>query len=353
MIRQTAACPEADRPEPLERLRLHRPQQGSLCMLPSRTTSTRWPTPRPDRPPDQLPHAAMPVNPPSIPIDPRPTAERRIQPGADAARPGARPRQPGGPAPRPTPSLTNHRRLQRARSARRGHQHDHRQAPPDLGRARLHASRPAVHRADDPPAGQLRSGHRYVVAMRDLKDSAGKTLPAPRASATTATPAHQPGRDQPAPLASRTSSTTLAEPGIKRSTSTWPGTSPPPATRTTRPGRSDAGPGLRDPRRHDRATAWSRARARVHRRLGRRRTSDPRIARRIKGTYEVPCYLIPSCAAGRHHEPRTRRDADAKRHLDRQLRVHRPARDAVRRSEPGDRRRPAIYGHGLIGRHRR
>ena len=86
------------------------------------------------------------------------------------------------------------------------------------------------------PATNFAAGHRYMVALRDLKDSAGETIPAPRASATTATtcPPARPRSTSSAPL--RAIFKTLRRAGSTRSTSTSPGTSRSPPTRTSPPG---------------------------------------------------------------------------------------------------------------------
>ena len=49
------------------------------------------------------------------------------------------------------------------------------------------------------------------------------------------------------------------------------------------------------------------------------------IARRVKGTFQVPCFLFPNCGAGRHDETQRRRQSDRKRHVDGELRLHHPA----------------------------
>ena len=50
------------------------------------------------------------------------------------------------------------------------------------------------------------------------------------------------------------------------------------------------------------------------------------IARRVKGTFEVPCFLFPSCEPGGRMMLDARRSTDPERHLDGQLRLHHPAR---------------------------
>ena len=134
---------------------------------------------------------------------------------------------------------------------------DHRRAAADLDRARLErdhtGTRPhcSIH-----PAKNLTDGHRYIVALRGLKDAAGATLEARRPGSAsirdgipTDNPAIESRRDhfeQGVRLRSR-------GPAIEpRSTSTSPGTSPWRAPRTslgrdarasgTTPSRSSATP---------------------------------------------------------------------------------------------------------------
>ena len=70
------------------------------------------------------------------------------------------------------------------------------------------------------------------------------------------------------------------------------------------------------------------------------------IARRVKGSFQVPCYLFPSCAPGGTFQLDAGRGADPERHLDRQLRLHRPRVGGHRPAGAG---RPSLYGHGLFG----
>ena len=49
------------------------------------------------------------------------------------------------------------------------------------------------------------------------------------------------------------------------------------------------------------------------------------IARRVKGTFVVPCFLFPSCAPGGTMVAQRRRQADTERRLAGQLRLHHPA----------------------------
>ena len=79
------------------------------------------------------------------------------------------------------------------------------------------------------------SGHRYIVALRNLKDAGGADDPgARRASATTATSCPRTSRrSTPARALRGGSSRPCATPASSARTSTWPGTSRSPATRTS------------------------------------------------------------------------------------------------------------------------
>ena len=60
-------------------------------------------------------------------------------------------------------------------------------AAADLDRARLAGLEPDQTDLIIRPGKNLQEGHRYIVALRNLKDAGGGTIPAPRASGCTAT----------------------------------------------------------------------------------------------------------------------------------------------------------------------
>ena len=130
-------------------------------------------------------------------------------------------------------------------------------------------------------------------------------------------------------------------------TSTWPGTSPLPATRTTPPGCWHAQRGLRPARRHEPRGRIPRATSpsfQCHERENSRRRRS-RIAREVKGTFTVPCYLSPNCAPGGTFQldanGRPRRTAPGP--------PTSTASSRARRSAAPAPARPSLYGHGLFG----
>ena len=202
------------------------------------------------------------------------------------------------------------------------------------------ATEPAGTAPADPPGEELRlEGHRYIVALRDLKRADGQhDQGARRASATTAT----------ACPSSRRRSTrrrahiegifgTLAARGSRARTSTWPGTSPWPAT-TTSPAGCSTSATTPSPRS---ATATSpTARRRATRRPSRSRRSqdftaaqNPQVARRGQGHgRRCRATSTPGCAPGGRFDARRRAACRARqRQLGRQLRLHHPALRGRRR----------------------
>lgn len=74
---------------------------------------------------------------------------------------------------------------------------------------------------------------------------------------------------------------------------------------------------------------------------------DPEMARRIQGTYEVPCYLVPNCEPGGRFELGSNGLPSRNGTFTAQFNCGVPhaAVDAVG-AQPG---RPQVYGHGLLG----
>ena len=201
------------------------------------------------------------------------------------------------------------------------------------------------------PATNFAAKHRYIVALRNLKDASGQTIAAPegfryyrddlpsaksrinkqraRFEPIFQHPAR--GRDRALRPLPRLGLHRRLRPEHRRAHAPHP-------QRRLRPARRH-GPRRRGGQRH------RRRRSRVD-------TVDidpkPGVARRVRGTYTVPCYLFPSCAPGRPLSARRRRHADAKRRLDAPTstassRTPRPMTSARRPD------RPAVYGHGLFG----
>ena len=196
------------------------------------------------------------------------------------------------------------------------------------------------HRAADPRATQFESGHRYIVAMRNLKDCArqdaggARGLPLlPRRPAL-----RRKRRSTTRASASRRSSARCARRRSSAPTSTSPGTSRSPATRTspsacctsaTTPSPSSATPTSRD-------GVVQGGDAGVHGRHGRRPTPSRRD--RPPGPRHVHGPLLPDqrLRGAGGLRPRRQRQPGPARHLHGQLRLHHPPR---RRRRSGRRAR--------------
>ena len=124
------------------------------------------------------------------------------QPALDAGEPGRQAHRPGRHQPQrrirprladrdPGPGLDNRRPSTgparcrsrprthvRPQSAGGRHQHTHGQAPADLGRDRLEPARTSRTEPDHPARREPRRGHRYIVALRNLRDKNGNAAQA-------------------------------------------------------------------------------------------------------------------------------------------------------------------------------
>ena len=229
-----------------------------------------------------------------------------------------------------------------------------RQALADLGRDRLErvdagrdrAAR-STRRSTSPP------GHRYIVALRNLKDAAGKTIEAPegfryyRDDLPSERAAINKQRD-----ALRRIFTTLRGRASSATTSTSPGTSRSPATRTSPPRmlhiRDDAFAQLGDT---TSPTAWSRAPRRRSR--SESLTTQPqarRIARRVRGHLHGALLPDPDCAAGRAPQLDSNGAAEQNGTWTANFDCIIPRRRPMTaRRAPGA---SAVYGHGLFGERR-
>ena len=216
------------------------------------------------------------------------------------------------------------------------------------------------------PAKNFAAGRRYIVAMRNLKTATGATIPAPEGFTYYRDDLrlHR-ARDQQPPRALRAH---LQRASRRRrssaATSTSPGTSPSPATATspgacstfaTTPSSSSATRNLADLKVQggspsfavDEVTELARCGA-----DGCQDGEDPNVAREIRGSFTVPCYLEPDCDAGGRFRPRRQGAAEPERHLDRELQLHRarPPSTAVDRDrQPARRLRPRAPGQRRRG----
>ena len=254
-------------------------------------------------------------------------------PGLDTPA-GAREHQPD-PAQRPEP--------QRVAGLERADRRDRRrdqQAGPDLGRARLERDSPAGTALLIHPAHPVRV--RAPLHRRDAQAQGRGGQQARRAGGLPLLPrrpALRRGGDHRASAsASRTSSARCARRKSSATTSTWRGTSRSPATRTspaacctsaTTRSRSSATPtsptgSSRAPRPRSRSTTVD---------------NDPEraeIARRVTGTFTVPCYLTNNCEAPAVFDLDANGNPIQHGTYDGQLRLHHPAR---RRRRSGASRR--------------
>ncbi|MEX2193968.1 MAG: hypothetical protein WD844_01665 [Thermoleophilaceae bacterium] len=200
------------------------------------------------------------------------------------------------------------------------------------------------------PGVNFEEGHRYIVALRDLRDAAGNTLEA-RAP-------FRAWRDNPAPNAGGRRGHmedlfgTLGEAGIERESLylAWDFTVASERSLTERMLhiRDDAFAQLGDTDLADlqvegRAPAYT-----VDAVTDYTPEQDARIARRIEGTFQVPCYLAAglTCVTG----TRFRYGADGK-----PLRLTENSVEAnyichvPRSASAASPARPSLYGHGLLG----
>ena len=199
------------------------------------------------------------------------------------------------------------------------------------------------------PAVNFASGHRYIVALRHLRNAAGEPIEAPVAFRyyRDKVPSKQPEinarRGHFEAIFKR-----LQMSGIHRSDLylAWDFTV---ASDQNNAGRelamrNAAFAQLGDTNLADRVPQGESPELRSDR--NRRRTEPgpdrPPRQRHLRGAL-LP---IPQLRPGRHDAPRRKRRADPERHLDRQLRLHHPG---VGDDRPGGNRMALLYGHGLFG----
>jgi hypothetical protein len=203
------------------------------------------------------------------------------------------------------------------------------------------------------PAVNFASGHRYIVALRNLKDAAGQTIQAPEG--------FRYYRDQlpsnEAPINAQRSRFelifgTLRGAGIRRSDLylAWDFTVATDENIAARELhiRDDALASLGDTTPGDGVMDGSAPDFQVTQIDNFTPVQDPEIARRVRGSFTVPCYLEPSCGPGGSFQlggaglPSRNTGNDWTANFD--CILPRSAIDGT--PTPG---RPAIYGHGLFG----
>jgi hypothetical protein len=215
------------------------------------------------------------------------------------------------------------------------------------------AGSPATTALEIHPAVNFASGHRYIVALRNLKDAAGQTIPGPEG--------FRYYRDQlpssEAPINAQRSRfesifSTLRGAGIRRSNLylAWDFTVATDENIAARELhiRDDALASLGDTTPGDGVMDGSAPDFQVTQVDNFTPVQDPEIARRVRGTFTVPCYLEPNCGPGGSFQlggdglPSRNTGNDWTANFD--CIIPRSAIEGT--PTPG---RPAIYGHGLFG----
>jgi hypothetical protein len=202
------------------------------------------------------------------------------------------------------------------------------------------------------PARNYAAGHRYVVAMRNLKNSAGELIPAPdgfryyRDHLPTKEPAIKSQRAR-----FRSIFKTLHKAGIKRKSLylAWDFTVASDENIAERMLhiRDDAFAQLGDENLADLAPQGDAPSFAVTLVENFTPAQDPEMARRVQGTFQVPCYLEPDCAPGGRFElgPDGLPSQNGTWTANFNCAIPHAAIDDPGAS-PG---RPQIYGHGLLG----
>jgi hypothetical protein len=216
------------------------------------------------------------------------------------------------------------------------------------------ASTPAATALEIHPAVNFASGHRYIVALRNLKDGAGQPIAAPEG--------FRYYRDQlpsnEGPVNAQRSRfesifTTLRGAGIRRSNLylAWDFTVATDENIAARELhiRNDALASLGDGTPGNGSMDGTAPDFQVTQVDDFTPADDPEIARRVRGTYTVPCYLQPDCGPGGSFQlggdglPSRNTGNDWTANFDciiPRTAIDGPTPAAVR---------PAIYGHGLFG----
>jgi hypothetical protein len=199
------------------------------------------------------------------------------------------------------------------------------------------------------PAVNFAAGDRYVVALRDLKTAGGETIPAPAGFRyfRDRLPSNAPVINQRRGHFEQIFRD-LRRAGIERSDLylAWDFTVASDENNTARAlhMRDDAFAALGDADLDDQRIAGVSPQFQVTQVTNFSPAEDPEMAREVKGTVSVPCYLQPSCAPG----GRFRLDSDG---LPTANGTWEANFDCVipRSALDGPPVRPAVYGHGLFG----
>jgi hypothetical protein len=202
------------------------------------------------------------------------------------------------------------------------------------------------------PARNYAAGHRYIVAMRNLKGGGGDVIPAPngfiyyRDDRPSREPAINAQRER-----FKSIFQTLKNAGIKRGNLylAWDFTvaSDENIAERVLHIRNDAFAQLGDTDLDDLEIEGGAPSFTVTSVQNFTPVEDPEMARRVQGTFQVPCYLQPNCAPGSRFElsPDGLPSQNGTWTANFNCAIPRAAVDAPDAS-PG---RPQIYGHGLLG----
>ena len=193
------------------------------------------------------------------------------------------------------------------------------------------------------PARNYAAGHRYIVAMRNLKDGEGDVIPAPngfiyyRDDRPSREPAINAQRER-----FKSIFQTLKNAGIKRGSLylAWDFTVSSDENIAERMLhiRDDAFAQLGDTDLDDLEVQGDAPSFTVTSVENFTPVEDAEMARRVQGTFQVPCYLQPNCAPGKPLRARRGRAAEPERNLDGELQLRDPSRRGRR---PGRLTRPA------------
>ena len=201
------------------------------------------------------------------------------------------------------------------------------------------------------PAQNLASGHRYIVALRNLKTAGGQTIPAPAGFRyyRDRLPSNSPVINQRRAHFERIFQT-LHKAGIERHDLylAWDFTvaSDYNIAKRALQMRNDAFASLGDNNLADRKVEGTSPKFKVTDVQNFTAAQDPQIARRVKGTVTVPCYLSPSCAPGGTFTLNANGVPKRNGNWDANFDCIIP-RSAVQGGGPPA--RPSLYGHGLFG----
>jgi hypothetical protein len=213
------------------------------------------------------------------------------------------------------------------------------------------ATKPNLVALEIHPAKNLVARHRYIVALRGLKTADGDPIPAPAAFRyyRDQVPSNQPAINQRR-AHFESIFKTLGAAGIKRSNLylAWDfsvASDQNIAARVLRM-RNDAFAKLGDTKLADRTVQGSSPEFKVTDVTNFTPSQNAQIAREVKGTFRVPCYLAPNCAPGSRFQLDSNglptRHGDWAANFDCII----PRSAVAGNPAPA---RPSLYGHGLLG----